>query len=240
MENITVNPDEKAVETLELNDQEVQETQELLESGDDLDKLDDEFDLEDVEEASEPVQEGDLSYLLGPEDRDDDVTSLEMTWGDLKATIRSGQFSDDDLKAIVDMKAITAEEAAFLVANPIKVSARPKATETETPGKVGKPSKKADKPARSSAQQVMVKNIQDLLIERGEGMTIHQISVALGLLNEDVDVRDPDVKETWKKARGWTRKAVDTHPDGDRSSTDGKNKLYSIIVEADETEESQA
>jgi len=166
-------------------------------------------------------------------DRDDEVIeALDLTRGELKQAIRSGQFDDEELVSIVRTDAFTQDEIDILVANPTEVS--------KDDGEEAAPKAKKEKKESSSSQ--LVTKITETLSKAGTGLTVDEICISIGALVEGFDPKDSGNRSTLKKYRALARKAVDEADDGNRTETIGRNRLYAIgtvesRVEPDEDED---
>jgi hypothetical protein len=169
---------------------------------------------------------------------------------ELKQTIRSGQFSPDELAALVTEGVISQEVVDVLLAHPIgdeepeaeeaeeaEAEAEEDAVEeTEDEAPEGTTAKGNGK-KKGSVTGDIVKRITAVLEEAGTGLTIEEICIELGVLPEDADSTDSDVKGIKKRYRTFARKAVDGHPDGSRDENLGRNRLYSIGEVEERTDE---
>lgn len=155
-------------------------------------------------------------------DKDDENTELGLTRGDLKAAIRRGAFDEEELDAIVEQGVFTDREIEILQANGIDGDANDDEVDDsgdEKPKKVKK---------TTGANQKLIDQITQVLEKSTVGMTVDEIAVDLGVLREDFDPKDSETRSQLKKFRALARKAVDNHPEGDRSSSAGRNRLYAI------------
>jgi len=187
-----------------------------------------------VEETSEVEEDLEVAAILDTENPEDEaMTALEISMRDLKLAIRSGQFSDEEIAAIIKEGVISQDVVDVLIQNPLELKPKQE-TNSEAAGKdqAGGGEEKKKKPVKSEAKKSVTgqvaKKIQDILLESPVGLTIEEICVHLGVLAEDADPTDSDAKAMKKKYRTFARKAVDGHPEGSRSENLGRNRLYSI------------
>lgn len=188
---------------------------------DDLEETDVDPEETDQEEVEIPEAIADLPDELIvktlSDEHDEDPTDLDISLGQVKYGVRTGQFKDPAvLAAIVDGEILTEDEIRILQAFPI---------ERKKEEQAGKKSKKS---SRSSSAQKEVKEITELLRLSPVGLTVEEICVELGALTPDADPTDSDVRDLKKKFRGWCRAAVDKEESGDRTTNLGRNRLYSI------------
>lgn len=195
-----------------------------------------------VEKTAEEV----ALILEGP--RDGEQTELNITLGDLKKVIRQGQFSAEEIKALVDGEIIDQSTIDVLLAHPIEAPVKgkkakktskaakaakavaPKTTETETEGEAEAEVVEVPAAKDNSANTALVAKIQELLSNSPGGLTIEAICVQLGVMVADADPRDADVRGRKKKMRALARRAVDGHKDGARTNSDGRNRVYEITT----------
>lgn len=173
------------------------------------------------------------AQILDGGETDEAQTQLEISMKDLKLGIRAGQFSEEELGAIIKEGVIEQDVVDVLLQHPIELKKAQETPAEEASGKEGtveeggpKKTKKVIKKASVTGQ--IAKKIQELLVSSDTGLTIEEICINLGALAEDADPTDAETKGIKKRYRTFARKAVDTHPDGSRVTNLGRNRLYSI------------
>ena len=195
--------------------------------------------IETPEVDDEAFTEEEIQILLSEEEQDSDQTEIGMTRGELKQAIRTNQFNDDEIETLVETEIFVQAEIDVFKANLLE-DADEEPPEVKTKEKTKGKTKAKAAPKKESTMAKLVTEVVELLEESETGMTIEEICVGLGVLTEDSDPKDDEVRGIKKKFRSVARKAVDNHPDGSREGHSGRNRLYAIgeiIEEEEEVEE---